>query len=65
MNIRGRRALPEDGNSDKFDATRIIAEDRSRLGTEAHALMADREPLALKGSHSRPLAPFRVMQAAL
>jgi hypothetical protein len=27
MNIRGRRALPEDGKSDKFDATRIIAED--------------------------------------
>jgi hypothetical protein len=27
MNIRRRRALPEHGKSDKFDATRIIAED--------------------------------------
>jgi hypothetical protein len=33
MNIRGRRALPEDGKSDKFDATRIIAEDSCRIPT--------------------------------
>ena len=32
MNIQGRRALPEDRKSDKFDATRIIAEDKQLEG---------------------------------